>query len=152
MRYLSIFIFFITICILFVIKYGKNRYDNILICVLLFTLFFAKINNQSEYFDQYESNIDKLYQIPTYMESVVNKSIDKLIDATKPDMSHANDINEMTYLSPEMFGDDPDISGKNDSADPDKYNLLISEYLDLDSVLQLIQNKYPNAYQAIMQN
>lgn len=146
--YYRLFILMI-ICIWIFTRF--NSLSNIEFVILLILLSFILYNcmDKTEFFyDDFSFN--KLYEIPKYIEKSIGDGLDKIIKASQPNTGGSNNNyqNDMAFLTPELFLSDSTLT-TNDKIDPIKYNVLINDYLNFESIFNMLLEKYPNKYVGI---
>lgn len=145
--YYRLFILIMTFVWIIIRFYKLSDMEFIILFVILLFILYNSINRTEFFYDDFSFN--KLYEIPKYIERSIGDGLDKIIKASQPqDSSSNNNVNDMAFLTPELFLSDDKLLSNN-KVDDTKYNLLVNEYLNLESIFNLINSKYTNQYNAI---
>lgn len=144
-----ILLFLIIVWMILRYKEMKNTEFIFMFLILMLELYHLHKINYTEFFDD-NFTFDKFYDIPKYMENSIGSAIDNLIKSSQPKTANNNDVNNQAFISPELFLNDSSVLSKDGNIDNDKYNILIHEYLCLDSILNLMSNQFTNYYNVIV--
>lgn len=139
---------FSIICIWIIWRFYKIKNKEFLILYIFLSLILYRSVNNTEFFYNDDFTFNKLFEIPKYIEKSIGGGLDKIIQASKPNISDNDDVNNMAFLSPELFLND-DTLLTNNKVDNSKYNLLVNNYLTLDSTFDSLKKQYTNAYNII---
>lgn len=143
--YYQLFILVIICLWIFTRFYSLSNIEFAILLILL-TFILCNCMDKTEFFyDDFSFN--KLYEIPKYIETSIGDGLDKIIKASQPNTGGSNNNyeNDMAFLTPELFLSDSTLT-TNDKIDPVKYNVLINDYLNFESIFNVLLEKYPNKY------